>query len=210
MSSTRRRAAFDPSALADLDDLLPSVGPAPTHAPAPSNVSALRQPAAAAPPTAQPAGEPAPAAPPKRRTGAAATQPATDEAPQRVSRVVAPEVALAPEVYKALRELTLRERNANPTSARTYGQVVLDAIEENADALAQHWTSRRPASRSGLFKRVDPQAPRRRRHLEAPARVPLAGIIASDAEQLDQLAMQWGAGSRSALAEQALKMYLQL
>jgi len=40
--------------------------------------------------------------------------------------------------------------------------------------------------------------------------VPTACILSSDAAQLDHLAGAWGAGSRSALVEAALRLYLRL
>ena len=87
------------------------------------------------------------------------------------------------------------------------GRVVLDAIDTHVDVLATYWKAPQPPS-AGLFRRQSGDTPRRRRHEQAPARVPLAGIIVSDVGQLDQLVTDWGAGSRSALVEAALRMYL--
>jgi hypothetical protein len=116
-------------------------------------------------------------------------------------------VALAPDVYQALRELTLRERAATPTTARSYGRVALDAVEAHATELAKHWAAPPARATGSLFSRGTDVA-RRRRHAQAPARVPLAGVVARDVDQLDKLATDWGAGSRSALVEAALRLYL--
>lgn len=189
--TSKRRGAFNPSALeGEIDSLLPqSAPPAPT--PIRASVGAAAQPTA-------------PHAPAKTRALG------ENLASRAVAgRVAPPEVALAPEVYQALRKLTMRERQERPDQARSYGQVVLDAVETNADKLAERWTPvTSQSTERRLFQRVDPSQPRRRRHANAPARVPLAGIIASDAEQLDQLSVTWGAGSRSALVEEALRLYL--
>ncbi|MDQ1178646.1 hypothetical protein QE397_000101 [Rhodococcus sp. SORGH_AS 301] len=124
------------------------------------------------------------------------------------SRIAPPEVALPQAVYVALRSLTLDERNSNPATARSYGQVVLDAVEKHADELKDHWVGATSSASSGLFKRAEAGRPTRRRHQKPRARVPLAGVINADASLLDQLAIDWGAGSRSALVEEALRRYL--
>ena len=193
MSSPRRRAAFDPTALDDIDDLLPILSAPEGDPPDPSGAGA---------PVVPPVQRLAP--PGERSTSAAHPVPA---APRRIPP---PEVSLAPEVYAALRALTLRERAASPTTARTYGRVALDAIETHAGALQHHWDTPPPTD-TGLFSSANTAiTSRRRRHAQAPARVPLAGILASDATQLDHLAEAWGAGSRSALVEAALRLYLRL
>lgn len=200
MSTPRRRAAFDPNALGDIDELLPPL-PAPSTTtrptPAPSNADGAH------------AGEVSTAVPVRApRVPAAGTRRRATAIP---ARVAPPEVTLAPEVYAALRTLTLRERGANPATARTYGRVVLDAVEAHANELSQYWiaTQEPTLHRRGLFSSPDPR-PTRRRHSQAPARVPLAGVLGSDVEQLDALTHEWGAGSRSALVEQALRRYLLL
>lgn len=192
MSKVPRRSAFSPDAISELGEILPTI-PLPT--PAAESVP-YREPS---PLTLAP---PAPAEVVAEEAEAASAP--------RAARGRAPEIAIAPEVYKALRALTLREREVSPSHARTYGQVVLDAVEDNATTLARHWRNGRQRPKSSLFQRVNPEAPRRRRHSQAPARVPLAGILASDAAQIDRLAVEWGAGSRSALAEQALRLYLEV
>lgn len=132
------------------------------------------------------------------------------DASASTNRIAPPEVALPEEVYGALRSLTLEERSASPTTARSYGQVVLDAVEAHADELKAHWTNATVPSNTGLFRRADVGKPTRRRHNAPRARVPLAGVINTDAAVLDQLASDWGAGSRSALVEQALRLYLRV
>ncbi|MBB3040035.1 hypothetical protein [Hoyosella altamirensis] len=188
MSSTKRRGAFDPNALGgDIDSLLPQSPPRPTPI----------RPVQASPAPDEPA-----------RASVSAPQSASAV---RSARSAPPEAVVAPEVYQTLRKLTMRERQEKPDRARSYGQVVLDAVEAHADDLASHWreTAAVPAA-SRLFRRVDPSQPRRRRHASSPARIPLAGIIPEDIRQLDTLATEWGAGSRSALVEEALRRYLKI
>jgi hypothetical protein len=234
MSARRRKAAFDPGALGDLDDLLPSLSivtettadSSETQSAAPENSREDSPLQVDAEPTAEPP-QPAPVpdeesseaeelesepalpqpeattlvAPPRRKA-----KPRGDTAP---TRVAPPEVYLPPAVYTALRELTLEERQRDRATARAYGQVVLDAVEKHAHELQRHWTAEPVETSGGLFKRRDVGTqPRRRRHSEIQARVPLAGIIASDTATLDALAEEWSAGSRSALVEQALRLYL--
>jgi len=205
MTTPRRRAAFDPSALDDIDDLLPPLpAPSPTPTPTPVPNVAAGLPHADIRQTPQKTTRPRESRPGIRPLG---TPPATP------TRVAPPEVALAPEVYTALRALTLQERATNPVAARTYGRVALDAIEAHADDLAQLWNTSCPPSDSGGALFSSPRQARssaRRRHAQAPARVPLAGVLGSDVEQLDALAREWGAGSRSALVEAALRRYLTL
>lgn len=204
MTTVRRRPAFDPDALSDIDELLPVM-------PSVSDVT-LNEMAPFPPELKHVAG---------RDDGAKLEDSSQEQAPEpQTSKVLVsgstvsprpkpPEVALAPAVYTALRDTTLRERAASPTTARSYGRVALDAIEAQAESLKARWRPERQAS-GGLFVRTDGALQRRRRHSEAPARVPLAGIVASDVAQLDLLAQQWGAGSRSALVEEALRMYLRV
>ncbi|ANS32062.1 hypothetical protein WSS_A32460 [Rhodococcus opacus M213] len=235
MSARRRKAAFDPGALGDLDDLLPTLSivtetvdetTAPKSAPSsddqesetaatvpePSPVALPDPPEADASPEL-PNAEPeapqlqsevsTPVVAPRRKT-----KPRSDSSPAPI-RTAPPEVYLPPAVYTALRQLTLEERQRDRATARPYGQVVLDAVERHAGELQRHWSAAEPQASAGLFKRREAGAqPRRRRHSEIQARVPLAGIIASDTATLDALAEEWSAGSRSALVEHALRLYL--
>lgn len=267
MSARKRRAAFDPNALDDLDDLLPPInlvrdaaaagGNAPSSAanaerqvaatgsavgvPDSTTVASGKSLAEFADGTDVDAGSfdaddlkrSQPAAPasgdavreagsvlgvsgqletdgrqaePKRAD--ARRKSSKKEASVNAARLAPPEVALPEEVYSVLRSLTLSERTADPTTARSYGQVVLDAVEKHADDLKGHWSKPVASTGTGLFRRVETGRPTRRRHNSPRARVPLAGVINTDAAVLDQLATDWGAGSRSALVEQALRLYL--
>lgn len=283
MSTRKRRAAFDPNALNDLDDLLPPLNlvrdaaaaggsNAPhlaasadaDHQKASAGGNTADRPEAFDPPHEEltqalaivgsevasvtgegnsvgfedePAANDEPAPSPQDATPSAVGEAAlevaapqdTDDrqtaAPRRTDarrrntkrdsttnagRVAPPEVALPHEVYSALRTLTLEERGANPTTARSYGQVVLDAVEKHADDLKAHWADAAATAGTGMFRRAEAGRPTRRRHSAPLSRVPLAGVINSDAAILDQLAGDWGAGSRSALVEQALRLYLRV
>ncbi|GBE67824.1 hypothetical protein MFM001_42860 [Mycobacterium sp. MFM001] len=121
-----------------------------------------------------------------------------------------PTAEVAPQIHRLLRRLTTRERSRDPITARTYAQVVLDAIEAHQSELATCWQVEAAAAQGGggLFSRRPAAPARRRRHAEPPARVPLTGLNAADAEVLDQLVARWNAPSRSALVEQALRLYL--
>lgn len=246
MSARKRRAAFDPNALDDLDDVLPPLnlvrdaGSSPSGvkdsadapetgaagvAVEPSRVSEI--PPSEAPPQSQSIAvdeEPSPkrsgqsdgaATDFDEKQGSARRADARRKSVRRDSspgsnRVAPPEVALPEEIYSALRSLTLEERSVDPTTARSYGQVVLDAVEQHAGELQAHWERSAATSSGGLFKRAEAGRPVRRRHNAPRARVPLAGVINADAAVLDQLASDWGAGSRSALVEQALRLYLRV
>lgn len=266
MSTKKRRAAFDPNALNDLDDLLPplnlvrdaaAAGGSPTESTANAerptaasqavaitsdhNEAAVTEsadvvlgeartsdqrdaelPQASAAATEDGSAQlegtvPTVAAPTETddkqsstRRADARRKTARRDAPTSANRIAAPEVALPEEIYGALRSLTLNERSADPTTARSYGQVVLDAVEQHADELKAHWANDVATSGTGLFRRAEAGRPTRRRHNAPRARVPLAGVINTDAAVLDQLVSDWGAGSRSALVEQALRLYLRV
>ncbi|MFE7423305.1 hypothetical protein [Rhodococcus sp. NPDC057529] len=240
MSARRRKAAFDPGALGNLDELLPTLSivterdapaqeppppkptdeqgdaaPEPTTKPSPEVTPKVSpEPAEtdnASPDTEDPAPEPTHPAPETTRFVAAPRRkPKTrsDSNPAPI-RIAPPEVYLPPAVYAALRQLTLEERQRDRATARPYGQVVLDAVETHAGELQRHWNTPEPQTSTGLFKRRETRAqPRRRRHSEIQARVPLGGIISSDTATLDALVEEWSAGSRSALVEHALRLYL--
>ncbi|WP_407727556.1 hypothetical protein ACJEDT_26050 (plasmid) [Rhodococcoides fascians] len=246
MSARKRRAAFDPNALDDLDDVLPPLNLVRDAGSASSGgedsadaletgaagVTVDRSSASEIPPSQTPPQSQSVAmgeAPASKRSGQieAATTDFDDkqgsvrradarrksvrrDSSTGSNRVAPPEVALPEEIYSALRSLTLEERSVDPTTARSYGQVVLDAVEQHAGQLQAHWEQSAAISSGGLFKRAEAGRPIRRRHNAPRARVPLAGVINSDAAVLDQLASDWGAGSRSALVEQALRLYLRV
>lgn len=204
-----RKGAFTDDALGDIDDLLPPAPPPrPVVVPAPAAVESL----APVEDLVAPAVVPAKAAPRKTaRPAAAASDAPVKRAKPAVSRRATnstPEAHVAAVVAEALRQLTHAEKQQRG-QGRSYGAVVLDAIEQHMDEIQRHFdpvANAKPAGR--LFARVDNSRPRRRRHAEPPVKIPLAGIIAADIAQLDELVVQWHAGSRSALVDKALQLYL--
>lgn len=232
MSPSRQKGkpVFDPSALdQDLDELWPTSN-ARVQADQPA-ASVSEPPAPARPPAAasardastSPAGsEPkerrqapvrsAPAAGPKSANGAQGDQrrrlATVTAAPSPVKkRLRPPEVLLSAEVYDELYRVQIAEKKVRRGLARTMGTIVLDAIEAHAPRLATTWTSQQFAVGEGqLFERPSSNAvPRRRRHATAPRTVVLSGVTAANGQRLDNLVQAWGAGTRSALVEQALR-----
>ncbi|WP_280422811.1 hypothetical protein [Nocardia carnea] len=108
---------------------------------------------------------------------------------------------------EALRNLTHTEKQRRG-EGRSYGAVVLDAIEKHQAELKKHFEANVAKPASGLFSRVEAGPQKRRRHTTPPVKIPLAGIIPSDIEALDALANEWQAGNRSALVDKALQLYL--
>ncbi|ULN44693.1 hypothetical protein MI149_29810 (plasmid) [Mycolicibacterium crocinum] len=210
----KSKPVFDPSALNDdLDDLWPGK---PTAPPRPQPVATTAQPspspppvsAQAAPPSAAqapqpPVAVPSPAAPaPRLRSVSAAAA-----AGEVQTRYRPPEVLLSAEVYDALYHLQITEKKTRRGLARPMGAIVLDAIEKHADQLATTWDAMEDTvGEGGLFARPSSSAvPRRRRHAVAPRTVVLSGVNAANGRRLDELVPAWGAGTRSALVEQALR-----
>ena len=185
-----KRGVFVDS-LDDIDELMPPPIPDPA---APAVQQAPDELIEPAPPT--PVERVDTPRPPRRRRAAASV----------------PTAEVAPNVHRLLRRLTAKEKGQNPITARTYAQVVLDAIETHQEALSTHWTTgagtESGGAEGGLFKRQPAVPARRRRHAEPPARVPLTGLNPDDAKKLDDLVVMWSAPSRSALVEQALRLYL--
>lgn len=108
-----------------------------------------------------------------------------------------------------LRNLNLAEKKKNPAKARTYGQIVLDAIDAGHEELARHWTPAENAEKApgSLFTR-QPVLRKRRRHIAPPAKIALTGLNPADARTIDEkLVKEWGAPSRSALVDEALTLY---
>jgi hypothetical protein len=143
---------------------------------------------------------------------------AASDQPRRLATVTAapgsvrkrtrpPEVLLSSEVYDELYRVQIAEKKVRRGLARTMGTIVLDAIEAHAPRLATTWTTERYAVAEGqLFERPSSNAvPRRRRHATAPRTVVLSGVTAANGQRLDNLVQAWGAGTRSALVEQALR-----
>ena len=125
------------------------------------------------------------------------------------NRIRPPEIALSEDVYDRLRVASGEERRTRQGAARPYGVRVMDAIEAHADRLRQVWSADAPASPSGLFVRPGSEVvPPRRRHATPPVRIALSGIDATNAALLDRYAVEWSAGTRSALVEQALRFDL--
>lgn len=211
-----RKGAFKEDDLGDIDDLLPPPPPAPVAAVAqPPSVAAdlsLHEPTVDEPAQPLPAPPKAPrkAAAPKSAaagTDTSAKRTRTTPARARAVQTIA-EAHVAARVAEALRHLTHSEKQQRG-KGRSYGEVVLDAIEEHETELRQHFQELVNAKPSGrLFSRVDQTRPRRRRHTEPPVKIPLAYIIAPDIQLLDNLVDEWQAGSRSALVDEALKRYL--
>lgn len=120
-----------------------------------------------------------------------------------------PTAEISAENLIKLRNLNLAEKKKNLVNARTYGQIVLDAIDATQDQLAQHWktpanTEKAPGSR---FTR-QPVVRKRRRHMAPPAKIALTGLNAADARTIDEeLVKEWAAPSRSALVDEALTQY---
>lgn len=209
-----RKGAFTEDALGDIDDLLPPAPPPPVRpVTPPAATPAARGDSEVVLPTddlAQPPSKPARRNAP-RSTGVPSEAPAKRVKPA-VTRARAaqstPEAHVASLAAEALRQLTHAEKQQRG-QGRSYGEVVLDAIEQHMDEIKRHFdpvANAKPAGR--LFKRVDQTRPRRRRHAEPPVKIPLAGIIATDLAQLDDLVVEWHAGSRSALVDKALQLYL--
>jgi hypothetical protein len=230
MTPTRQRGkpVFDPSSLdADLDDLWPAApaarrpvtltpppDPAPDPPPGPPSAPTSAAQVAAVQPT-QPAGPPprnlaAPsaAAPSGERTAhPRPTTPAPAVTSPVKARTRPPEVLLSSEVYDELYRTQMAEKKTRRGLARTMGVIVLDAIEAHAPRLATTWSNQQFAVGEGqLFERRSSNAvPPRRRHVIAPRTVVLSGVTAANGQRLDDLVQAWGAGTRSALVEQALR-----
>ncbi|MEB3023462.1 MULTISPECIES: hypothetical protein [Mycolicibacter] len=197
--ANKMKGVFNSSLDSDLDDLLPPQIPAPEEVVKPTGAATSKA-------TPAPTSE-------AQKSRAAVVPEAPSAAPvQRPRRPraagSAPTAEVAPDVYKALRKFTSREKARDPITARTYLQVVLDAIEHSQEALATVWKQpNTTASGGGLFSRQSAAPMRRRRHSEPPGRVPLTGLNPADAAVIDSLIQEWQAPSRSALVEEALRRY---
>lgn len=135
-----KKSVFDESAYDDdLDEFMPRVGVgnrAGQSEPAPTRIQ----------PTVAPETPAEPAAPVE------SNQPVEDQAPRaatkQASRVTKtfdrdgegnPTAEISADNQAKLRNLNLAEKKKNPAKARTYGQIVLDAIDAGQDELARHW-----------------------------------------------------------------------
>ncbi|WP_071289119.1 hypothetical protein [Mycolicibacterium llatzerense] len=204
-----KKSVFDESAYDDeLDDFMPRVGvgnragqPEPEPAPVPAD--SAPEAAAAAPPaiSTEPVGERAPRV-------------VTTPTP-RVTKTFDrdgegnPTAEISADNLAKLRNLNLAEKKKNPAKARTYGQIVLDAIDAGHEELARHWKQADTGEKApgSLFTR-QPVIRQRRRHIAPPAKIALTGLNTTDAKTIDeQLVPEWGAPSRSALVDEALTLY---
>ncbi len=213
---TRRKAVFDPNALDDdLDDLWPArpAQPRDEPGPGPATTETAAPPKSPPQPPAEAVSEPRTRTAPKRPSApspgthqsARETEPAAR--PTSSKRHRPPEALLSAEVYDELYRVQNAEKKVRRGLARTMGAIVLDAIEAHASRLQTTWTVPQTTIAEGqLFERPSATAvPPRRRHLTAPRTVVLSGVTAGNAERLDELVQRWGAGTRSALVEQALR-----
>jgi hypothetical protein len=232
MSTARqkRKPVFDPSALdEDLDEMWPTRTPSDATEPQ----SALAAPSVATPPippiprvrertgNSTPRSASESAAVPMPPLCAPAVEPAADtlgDQQRHLTTVTAaresarrrtrpPEVLLSSEVYDELYRVQIAEKKVRRGLARPMGTIVLDAIEAHATRLATTWSGEGSTVGEGqLFERPSSNAvPRRRRHATAPRTVVLSGVTAGNGQRLDNLVQAWGAGTRSALVEQALR-----
>jgi len=199
----KARPVFDPDALKDeLDDMWPPKTPTTTPRAATTervtNPVSAQQSASA--PSADPSSEPTSAGE------------ATTTVVMQHRRYRPPEVLLSAEVYDALYQLQIAEKKTRRGLARTMGMIVLDAVETHAERLKSTWTAAQDrVGEGGLFVRPSSAAvPRRRRHAVTPRTVVLSGVNATNGRQLDALVGSWGAGTRSALVEQALRYQFDL
>jgi hypothetical protein len=219
----KRKPVFDPTALGDdLEDLWPTRQATPVvrpPQPVPVAVASQASPPAPVSPTPAPGLTPAaavqaPQASPAYGVTPDRPRPATvTAAPAAVAkRIRPPEVLLSSEVYDELYRVQNGEKKVRRGLARTMGAIVLDAIEAHAPRLATTWSSQQFSVGEGqLFERPSSNAvPRRRRHATAPRTIVLSGVTAANGQRLDDLVQAWGAGTRSALVEQALRYQFNL
>lgn len=114
---------------------------------------------------------------------------------------------MSADVYARLHGVAIEERRTKHSQARPFGKIVIDAIRAHASRLQTAWAPATDTDASDdLFVLDEPTAvPKRRRHASPPKTVPLSGINPENATRLDAYVQQWGAGTRSALVEQALR-----
>lgn len=211
------KSVFDESAYDDdLDEFMPKVGvgnragqaestPTPTAVAPPASAQTLAPVETPAPPISGEGNQSA---------GEKVQRVVTPRAP-RVTKTVDrdgegnPTAEISADNQAKLRNLNLAEKKKNPAKARTYGQIVLDAIDAGQEELARHWKQADTAEKApgSLFTR-QPVVRQRRRHTAPPAKIALTGLNATDAKTIDeQLVPEWGAPSRSALVDEALTLY---
>ena len=86
-----------------------------------------------------------------------------------------------------------------------FSVIVLRAIEADAEELAVTWKSTPTPKNGGMFQMVDHRT--RNRRTEPFAQIQLR-LTADDADVLEGLIRDWGAPSRSALVNEALRRYV--
>lgn len=200
-----KKSVFDESALDDdLDEFLPRVGVG----------NRTGQPDSAATPVA-PASSPAETPAPELKAEASPRGGGVGAAGSRALKggdsdgEGNPTAEISAENLAKLRNLNLAEKKKNPAKARTYGQIVLDAIDAVHEELARHWKpAANPEKAPGSLFTRQPVVRKRRRHIAPPAKIALTGLNPADAKTIDdQLVKEWGAPSRSALVDEALTLY---
>jgi hypothetical protein len=195
-----KKSVFDESALdEEMDEFLPKIGMG-TRA----GQSEPTPPPAAPPETRAPADETSQPGGGGGATGASRNTKAGDSDVEGN-----PTAEISADNLVKLRSLNLAEKKKNPAKARTYGQIVLDAIDAGHEDLARHWQQAETAERApgSLFTR-QPVVRKRRRHVAPPAKIALTGLNPADAKTIDErLVVEWGAPSRSALVDEALTLY---
>lgn len=216
------KAAFTDE-LGDIEDMLPSLPPKktrtaqPTPAPEPTRPAITEASHDVIEATSEQEQTPADNRTSRaEKTQTQVTAPAGDETTRqretgnnRSETTSAPTADISSTNLKNLRALTNAEKARNPITARTYGDVVLDAIEAHAEELRTYWKQPDAQAKpsTGLFKR-QPVINKRRRHAEPPAQITLLGLGEENAKALEKYWGDWGAPSRSAFVDQALTLYL--
>jgi hypothetical protein len=198
------KGIFDESTLDDLDDYLPDAG---TRSRRTQPQQASQAPGAA--------DTPAPSATVENSPQAEERTPQVTATANEANKAAGtdgegnPTAEISADNLTKLRNLNLAEKKKNLVKARTYGQIVLDAIDATHEDLAKRWklpptAEKAPGSR---FTR-QPVVRKRRRHSVPPAKIALTGLNAVDAKTIDEeLVKEWGAPSRSALVDEALTLY---
>lgn len=147
-------------------------------------------------PSAQPPAEPRPQLRKENRSRPLSPEPSA-AAPTEAGNKVVP-VVLDASVHSELRTFAAR-------TEQTLGGVALRAIEAHADHLQIHWETTRAGATGRLF---DTDTQQRRRRRSEPGVQTQLRISVRDANTLDLLAGEWGAPSRSALVNEALRRYV--
>lgn len=225
--TTPRRPIFDPSALDDQVDNLPFGSRTAPSTPPVVQSDAATLPVASSSQSVHdtpqkavlesagtvPAPAPPPANQPSGGAGVIEGMPAS-VIPAATRRTNAqtrpPEVILSIEVYERLVKAAAAEKRAKRgASRRPFGIIVLDALDRHRERLASAWrgsqASEVPAPGSMFIRPTSTAVPARRRHVNPPRTVALAGITGANSAILDDCVTQWGSGTRSALVEQALR-----